>query len=236
MSSRHRHKRSHSRDSRKEASPSKRRKSSEKQDKLDAILASLTDLKSDISSCNARICEIEAKNAVFEAVFRNHPSPAEHAVEEDTDDQLSFVAVNEFNDDINEDAQALDTGTEPSHTVNKPPIKPPNKAIKPTNSPHAMSPVDGQIHTDESASVMFDPETQANSWSPSPVFHSFLEKQFRRKLSYEQVCDILEQQAIPAVDSLVAPTLDHSVINRMDNLHNRLTFDLGKKNKIFYYS
>ena len=22
----------------------------------------------------------------------------------------------------------------------------------------------------------------------------------------------------------------------MDNLHNRLTFDLGKKNKIFYYS
>ena len=22
---------------------------------------------------------------------------------------------------------------------------------------------------------------------------------------------------------------------RMDNLHNRLTFDLGKKNKIFYY-
>lgn len=71
MSSRHRHKRSHSRDSRKEASPSKRRKSSEKQDKLDAILASLTDLKSDILSCNARICEIEAKNAVFEAVFSN---------------------------------------------------------------------------------------------------------------------------------------------------------------------
>ena len=61
---------------------------------------------------------------------------------------------------------------------------------------------------------MFDPETQANSWSPSPVFHSFLEKQFRRKLSYEQVCDILEQ-AIPAVDSLVAPTLDHSVINQI---------------------
>ena len=147
MSSRHRHKRSHSRDSRKEASPSKRRKSSEKQDKLDAILASLSDLKSDISSCNARICEIEAKNAVFEAVFRTHPSPAEHAVEENTDDQLSFVAGNEFNDDINEDVQALDTSTEPPHTVNKPP----NKAIKPTNSPHAMSPVDGQIHTDESA-------------------------------------------------------------------------------------
>ena len=233
MSSRHRHKRSHSRDSRKEASPSKRRKSSEKQDKLDAILASLTDLKSDIiSSCNVRICEIEAKNGVIEAVFRNHPSPAEHAVEENTDDQLSFVAGNEFNDDINEDAQALDTGTEPPHTVNKPPdtaIKPPNKAIKPTNSPHAMSPVDGQIHTDESASVMFDPETQANSWSASPVFHSFLEKQFRRKVSYEQVCDILEQQAIPAVDSLVAPTLDHSVINQIPAQNRKYVQERAKE-------
>ena len=27
------------------------------------------------------------------------------------------------------------------------------------------------------------------------------------------VCDSLEQQAIPDVDSLVAPTLDHGVIN-----------------------
>ena len=155
--------------------------------------------------------KLRQKNAVFEAVFHNRPSPAKHTVEENTDDQLSFVAGNEFNDDINEDAQALDTGTEPPHTVNKPP----DTAIKPTNSPPAMSPVDGQIHTDKSASVMSDPETQANSWSPSPVFHSFLEKQFHRKLSYEQVCDILEQQAIPAINFFVAPTLDHSVINQI---------------------
>ena len=62
---------------------------------------------------------------------------------------------------------------------------------------------------------MFDPDTQAISWSPSQAFHSFLEKmQFRRKLSYEQVCDILEQQVIPVVDALSAPTLDISVINQ----------------------
>ena len=59
--------------------------------------------------------------------------------------------------------------------------------------------------------MYFDPEVQANSWSPSPEFHSFLEKQFRRKLSFEQVCDILEEQAIPAVDALCAPTFDPSV-------------------------
>ena len=61
---------------------------------------------------------------------------------------------------------------------------------------------------------------QANSWSPPLVFHNFLEKQFRKKLSYEQVCDILEEQAIPSVDSLVAPTLDHSVINQVP-AHNK---------------
>jgi hypothetical protein len=50
MSSRHRHKRSRSRDSHWEASPPKKTKSVENQDKLDTILASLTELKSDITS------------------------------------------------------------------------------------------------------------------------------------------------------------------------------------------
>ena len=52
----------------------------------------------------------EVKNAVFEAAFRNPQSQtAEYQVEENTDYQLSFVAGNEFNKDINEDAQAFDT-------------------------------------------------------------------------------------------------------------------------------
>ena len=220
MSSRHRHKRSHSRDSRKEAS-SKRRKSPEQQDKLDAILASLTDLKSDITSCNSRISEIEAKNAVLEAAFCGPANqPADH--EENTDDQLSFVAGNEFNKD-NEDAHAFDAGTELSDTVTKPPdtaIMPPSTAIMPTNSPPPTSPTNGQMHAEESSAILFDPEVQANSWSPSLVFHNFLEKQFCKKLSYEQVCDILEEQAIPSVDSLVALTLDHSVINQIP-AHNK---------------
>ena len=85
----------------------------------------------------------------------------------------------------------------------------------PTNLPPPTSPLNGQVHAEESGAVMFDTEIQANLWSPSQVFHSFLEKQFCRKLSYEQVCDILEEQAIPAVDSLVAPTLDHNMINQI---------------------
>ena len=69
---------------------------------------------------------------------------------------------------------------------------------------------------------MFDPDAKAISWSPSQAFHSFLEIQFSRKVSYEQVCDILEQQAIPAVDALSAPTLDISVINQISYKNKKI--------------
>ena len=71
-----------------------------------------------------------------------------------------------------------------------------------------------QVTLDWSSWMYFDPEVQANSWSPQE-FHSFLEKQFRRKLSFEQVYDILEEQAIPVVDALCVPTLDPSVIKHI---------------------
>ena len=107
----------------------------------------------------------------------------------------------------------------PSVAVSRPTdeaIKPPDTANKPIENPLPVE----QVTLDPSSSMYFDPEVQANSWSPSPEFHSFLEKQFRRKLSFEQVCDILQEQAIPAVDALCAPTLDPSVINHIPS-HNK---------------
>lgn len=80
--------------------------------------------------------------------------------------------------------------------------------------------------------MLFDPEIQANSWSPSQVYHSFLEKQFRRKLSYEQVCDILEEQAKPAVDALVAPTLDLSVINQIPHQNKKFVQERDKELRV----
>ena len=60
-------------------------------------------------------------------------------------------------------------------------------------------------------------------------YHSFLGKQFRRKLSYEQVCDILEEQAIPAVDALVVPTLDLSVINQIPHQNKKFVQERDKE-------
>ena len=76
---------------------------------------------------------------------------------------------------------------------------------------------------------MFDADTQAISWSPSQAFHSFLEKQFRRKLSYQQICDILEQQAIPAFNTLSASTLDISVINQISYKNKKFVQERDKE-------
>ena len=81
---------------------------------------------------------------------------------------------------------------------------------------------------------MFDPDTKAISWSPSQAFHSFLEKQFRWKLSYEQVYDILEQQAIPGVDGLSAPTLDISVINQISYKNKNFFQERDKELKVIH--
>ncbi|CAB4016219.1 Hypothetical predicted protein, partial [Paramuricea clavata] len=62
------------------------------------------------------------------------------------------------------------------------------------------------------SSRLYDSEIAATSWSPSDEFTKILEKHFRRKLTFDQVCDILEEQAVPSVDTLVAPTLDPSML------------------------
>ena len=117
MSARHRHKRSHSQ----ESHPSrKKRKSSteeaERQDhkKLDAILASLSDLKSEITSCNEMISDIEARNALLDDDFR--PSSFDVSNKGD-DDQLSILAGDEFG--VHQDASTHRT----SHLLaEKPPV------------------------------------------------------------------------------------------------------------------
>lgn len=83
-------------------------------------------------------------------------------------------------------AQSLGLASKPLDTVTKPPetaIKPPNTATNPTEL--SLPSISHSSEVNEPSAVLFDPEIQANSWSPSQAFHSFLEKQFRRKHSYE---------------------------------------------------
>ena len=171
-------------------------------------------MKSEITSCNERISDIEARNALLDDSLR--PSSFDVSNEGD-DDKLSILVGDEFG--VHQDATSHLLADKPSVAVSRPTeetIKPPDTANKPTENPLPVE----QVTLDSSSCMYFEPEVPANSWSPSPKFHSFLEKQFRRKLSFKQSCDILEEQAIPAVDALCAPTLDPSVINHIRS-HNK---------------
>ena len=64
------------------------------------------------------------------------------------------------------------------------------------------------------------------------ISYRFFEDQFSGKHSYEQVCDILEQQAISAVDSLSAPTLDISVINQISYKNKKFVPERDKELRV----
>lgn len=65
------------------------------------------------------------------------------------------------------------------------------------------------------AGDLYDPDSEHATGVPQADLTAFLEKYFCRKLSYDQVSDILDSYSIPSVDCLFSPTLDNSVLNQI---------------------
>ena len=234
MSSHRHRKRSRSPESSHQRSQSKKQKSSrssdDNQETLSTILSTLKDLKSDINSCTTRIANLENNYT---------PNGDLESLQEDRDletlererDTISVLAGNDFdrsNWDQQDDLALLPPvlAIQPPNPAIQPPnsaIQPPNPAIQPTNS--ACQPSTSTLNVQAEAcqhdairnmpSRLYDPEIAATSWSPSDEFTNFLEKHFRRKLTFDQVCDILEEQAVPSVEALVAPTLDPPMLQHV---------------------
>ena len=137
------------------------------------------------------------------------------------DDTISVLA---FSDgellDYTEDVYPL--ATEPQDQA----IKPDNQAIKPsymaTGPPNGtkilQTPDQDQAATGNNpttTSSLYDPDSTQKSWEPQKELFTFLEKQFRKKLTYDQVCEILDTYGVPSVDCLLTPTLDPSVVNQI---------------------
>ena len=105
--------------------------------------------------------------------------------------------------------------------------KSPDTAIGP---PTTVTSTEFDAHQEDSESTqagnelnslsLYDLDNTNLSWAPSEIFTSFLEKNFHRKLSYGQIGEILEQQSVPAVEALVAPTLDQNVVQHIAS-HNK---------------
>ena len=76
---------------------------------------------------------------------------------------------------------------------------------------------------------MYDPNNTAVSWAPSGGFISILEENFRRKLSCDQICEILEHQSVHSVQALVAPTLDPNVMQHISPQNKKFAQERDKE-------
>ncbi|CAB4016146.1 Hypothetical predicted protein [Paramuricea clavata] len=242
MSSHHKRKRSHSRDSTHRSSKSKKSSSSTEQSdhakideemllQLRAISSTVSDLKSNMEVCNRRISQLED---VFTSENMTH-SHSEKQPEPCRDgDTLSILAGNDNPENFEDLAiEPPEQAIEPSEQA----IKPPNSAVQLNTSddicgdridPSKQQSVE-LSNASEGQPGLYDPEAVTTSWSPSQEFKDFLEKNFRRKLSFDHICDILEEQAIPQVDSLVAPTLDPPMLSHVSYQNKKFVQERDKE-------
>ncbi|CAB3996691.1 Hypothetical predicted protein [Paramuricea clavata] len=149
-------------------------------------------------------------------------------------DTLSILAGNDNPENFEDLAiEPPEQAIEPSEQA----IKPPNSAVQLNTSDDICG---DRIDSSKQQSVelsnasegqpgLYDPEAVTTSWSPSQEFKDFLEKNFRRKLSFDHICDILEEQAIPQVDSLVTPTLDPPMLSHVSYQNKKFVQERDKE-------
>ena len=100
-------------------------------------------------------------------------------------------------------------------------IKPSHTATRPSHetsvfqTPEETHP-NGQASNNAASTSLYDSDSTKSSREPQEEPSTFLEKQFRKKLTYDQVCEILDNYSVPSVDCLSTPTLDPSVLNQID--------------------
>ena len=218
---------------------------------LRTILHTVSELKSDMLLCNNRMSELE--NTFANANMPHLDSDMQSTLERD-EDTLSITAGNDASsvyDDLT--SQSPTPAVKPPEQATKPPeqaIKPPNVSIPVSSGipvPHepchdmdndgAIAPSKqqyqaselGEVSGSERQSGLYNPDAVQTSWSPSQAFHDFLEKNFRRKLSFEHICEILEEQSVPNVDVLVAPTLDPPVLSHVSSQNKKFVQERDKE-------
>ena len=176
-------------------------------DRLESILQTLQSLQNDVTNCKSRL-----------ALFESRLEQQKTALERDciTDYDTIFLLKSE---DIALDSVNEEGTIKPSNEAELPTneaIKQPNEATKPSNDTSSSGNVNSSSN-ENTEGACYDPDASVTSWKPSKDFSSLLEKNFRRKLSYNHVLDVLETNSVLSVDALASPTLDLAIINQISN-------------------
>ena len=140
--------------------------------------------------------------------FSRHLNPDQISVLVDSDTELNYDCIS--------------SPTEPEHQAVKhshKAIKPSYTATRPSHEANACRSLEqaqpNEVADNNSTTLLYDTDSAQSSWQPQKELSAFSEKQFRRKLSYDQVCEILDAYNIPSVDCLSTPTLDPSIVNQI---------------------
>ena len=127
-------------------------------------------------------------------------------------------------EDLASNSEGLDMALKPPVRADEAPIwanEPPTEVSEPQSgaTKHADEAVKQPNTPNVSANGgdLYHPHSQHPSWEPKADFATFLEKHFRRKLSYDQVSDILDSYSVPSVDWLFSPTLNNCFESNLPN-------------------
>ena len=147
------------------------------------------------------------------------------------DNQISVLAYShgellDYTEDENFLVNELDQAIKPNHKAIKPShtVTGPSHETNLSQTPEEILPYGLASNDSTSTSSLYDHDWTKSSWEPQKELSTFLEKQFGRKLTYDQVCEILDIYSIPSVDSVFhqfTPTLDPSVVNQINLIQTK---------------
>lgn len=199
-----RHKRKRSRSSRREST---NQNNSGLNETLTKILANIDDMKKEFGAWTTRVSNIETQLSQNSSVLPSHinedclsvhASPASPLTSDDVDDRLS------------QDNSAIEA-----------PLAGPEPPLADISSDYTLSTVSkdkSDAHIGEQSCEFFDPDnTSLRKWSPSEPFRAFLEKNLKRRLTVDQVNEIVGENSLPETDACVAPYLDKQMLNYVPN-------------------
>ena len=121
------------------------------------------------------------------------------------DDQISVLAYSYRELDYSEECVPL--ATEPQTEA----TQPKHQDIRPSKETNVSQSSEGsQAHLVASnKSPLYNPDSAQFLWEPTRELASFIDKQFRRKMSYDRVYEILDNYSMTSVDFLITIRLNN---------------------------
>ena len=194
--SRHKRKRSRSR---------RRENHSSVNETLAKVLSSVNDMRKEFVTWTTRVSNIENQLNQNSSICQSH-------IEDDCLSVHPPISPNPLDevDQLSQDNSAIEAPLAGS--------EPPLADIRSDYSHSTVPKERPEGQNSDQPCEFFDPEsTSLKKWSPSEPFRTFLEKNLKRRLTVDQVNEIIGEYSLPETQACIAPYLDKQILNYVPN-------------------